>query len=41
MSATAVGLKLGMSQSEARRAAQRGQKIVEEFGLNPEKSRNA
>ena len=41
MSATAVGLKLGMSQSGASRAAQRGRNIVEELGLNPEKSRNA
>jgi len=32
MSATAVGLKLGMSQSAASRAAQRGRNIVEELG---------
>ncbi|RPJ13265.1 MAG: transposase [Desulfobacteraceae bacterium] len=41
MSATAVGLKLGMSQSAVSRAAQRGRNIVEELELNPEKSRNA
>ena len=41
MSATAVGLKLGMSQSAASRSAQRGRNIVEELGLNLEKSRNA
>ena len=41
MSATAVGLKLGMSQSAASRAAQRGRNIVEKLGLNPEKNRNA
>ena len=41
MSAIAVGLKLGMSQSAASRAAQHRRNIVEELGLNPEKSRNA
>ena len=41
MSATAVGLKLGMSQSAVSRAAQRGRNIVEELGLSPEKGRNA
>jgi len=41
MSATAVGIMLGMSQSAASRAAQRGWNIVEELGLDPEKDRNA
>ena len=36
-----LGLKVGMSQSAASRSAQRGRNIVEELGLNPEKSRNA
>jgi hypothetical protein len=41
MPATEVGVMLGMSQSAASRAAQRGRNIVEELGLNPEKHRNA
>jgi len=41
MSATAVGLKLGMSQSSVSRAAERGRAIIEKMGLDPEKSRNA
>ena len=41
MPATEVGMRLGMSQSAASRAAQRGRNIVEEMGLNPEKSTNA
>jgi len=35
MSVTDVGLKLGLSQSAASRAVQRGRGIAEESGLNP------
>ncbi len=41
MPATEAGLKLGLSQSAASRAAQRGRNIVEELGLDPEINRNA
>lgn len=41
MSATEVGLKLGVSQSAASRAVQRGRKIVDVLGLTPEINRNA
>jgi putative transposase len=41
MSVTDVGLKLGLSQSAASRAVQRGRYIAEASGLNLEISRNA
>ena len=41
MSATAVGLKLGLSQSATSRAVQRGRVIAQELGLNPNRFRNA
>ena len=41
MSVTAVGLRLGVSQSAASRAVQRGRDIAEELELNPEMTRNA
>jgi len=41
MPATEVGMRLGMSQSSASRAAQRGRTIVEGMDLIPEKHRNA
>ena len=41
MSATAVGLKLGLSQSATSRAVQRGRVITRELGLNPNRFRNA
>jgi len=41
MSATAVGMKLGMSQSAVSRAAERGRAVAEESGLDPEKYTNA
>jgi REP element-mobilizing transposase RayT len=39
--ATEVGLKLGLGQSAASRAAQRGRKIVGEMGISIEEKRNA
>ncbi len=41
MTATEVGLKLGMNQSSVSRAAQRGWSIVEELGLRLENDRYA
>jgi len=41
MSATDVGLKLGLSQSAASRAVQRGRVIAQESGLNIEIAKNA
>jgi hypothetical protein len=41
LSAAEVGLKLGLGQSAASRAAQRGRKIVTEMGIHIEKKRNA
>ena len=39
--ATEVGLKLGLGQSAASRAAQRGRKMVTEIGMSLEDNRNA
>jgi len=41
LSATEVGLKLGLGQSATSRAAQRGRKIVTEMGISLEDNRNA
>jgi hypothetical protein len=41
LSATEVGLKLGLGQSAASRAVQRGQKIVREMGIRIEDHKNA
>ncbi len=41
MTATEVGLKLGMNQSSVSRAAQRGWSIVEELELRLENDRYA
>ncbi len=41
MSVTEVGLKLGLCQSAASRAVQRGRGIAEESGLNLEIAKNA
>jgi hypothetical protein len=41
LSAAGVGLKLGLGQSAASRAVQRGRKIVTQMGMSIEDNRNA